>query len=85
MSIEILRKFDKESNPITYCFNYATSPLIKVDSKRNITYYKSKSQKLNALREAKRSDKFLISWSGQWSTDVFEVTKEDIEQVFSAE
>jgi len=84
MSLELI-KFNKESNPITRCFGSNVSPLIKVDAKRNITYYKTKAQKLTAFREAKKSDRFMIAWSGQWSTDVFEVNKDDIQQVFSAQ
>ena len=75
-----LRNFDS-SSPITYCFSSPTSPLIKIDGRRNITYYKTKSQKLNAFMEAKPNDKFIIAWSGQWATDVFEVTKDDIKQI----
>jgi hypothetical protein len=84
MSLE-LRKFSQDSNPITYCFNSPTCPLVKVDAKRNISYYKTKAQKLTAFREAKKSDRFMIAWSGQWATDVFEVSKADIEQVFSVQ
>ena len=68
-----------ESSPIDYCFDSKTCPLIKIDSKRNITYYNSVREKLEALKNRKKSDKFIISWSGKWSTDIFDVTEKDIE------
>jgi hypothetical protein len=77
MDRDELRNFN-DMSPITRCFASKTSPLIKVDVDRNITYYNSKKEKLTALQEKKDTDKFIIAWSGQWSTDVFEVTEEDI-------
>ena len=76
-----LRNFDSYS-PITYCFNSKTSPLIKIDIDRNITYYNSKAQKMAAIKEAKPTDKFIIAWSGQWSTDVFNVSEADIDEIY---
>lgn len=81
MAFDTLRNFDTES-PIMYCFNSKTSPLIKIDTKRNITYYTTKAQKLTAIKEAKKSDKFIIAWSGQWSTDVFNVSEIDIDEIY---
>lgn len=75
-----MRNFN-EMSPITRCFYSKTSPLIKIDVDRNISYYNSESQKLNALKEAKDTDKFIIAWSGQWSTDVFNVSQKDINEV----
>ena len=72
-----MRKFTKES-PIAYCFESKTSPLIKIDAKRNITSYNSKRDKVEALTNRKKSDKFIMVWAGQWSSDTFEVSEEDI-------
>ncbi len=65
-------------SPITYCFEFKTSPLIKIDSKRVTTYYQSLGEKLEALKRRKKSDKFIMVWSGQWKSDAFEVSEEDI-------
>jgi hypothetical protein len=75
-----MRNFN-EMSPISRCFASKTSPLIKIDVDRNISYYNSEGQKLAALREAKDTDKFIIAWSGQWSTDVFHVTQKDIDEL----
>jgi hypothetical protein len=72
-----LRKFSMTS-PVSYCFESKVSPLIKISKKGEINYYKTKTEKRNALTERLKSDKFIISWSGQWSTDVFELTESDI-------
>jgi len=72
-----LRKFTIDS-PISYCFNSKISPLIKISKKGEINYYKTKSEKINALNGRLQSDKFIISWVGQYSTDVFELTESDI-------
>lgn len=77
-----MRNFN-EMSPITRCFYSKTSPLIKIDVDRNISYYNSESQKLTALIEAKDTDKFIIAWSGQWNTDVFNVTQKDIDEVLT--
>jgi len=63
------------------CFASKTSPLIKIDVDRNISYYNSENEKLSALNEAKDTDKFIIAWSGKWNTDVFHVTQNDIDDI----
>jgi hypothetical protein len=75
-----MRNFN-EMSPITRCFSSKTSPLIKIDVDRNISYYNSEKEKLSALIEAKDTDKFIIAWSGQWNTDVFHVTQNDINHI----
>lgn len=75
-----MRNFN-EMSPITMCFASKTSPLIKIDVDRNISYYNSENEKLSALNEAKDTDKFIIAWSGQWNTDVFHVTQNDIDDI----
>ena len=72
-----LRNFTIDS-PISYCFNSKISPLIKISKKGEMNYYKTKSEKINALNGRLKSDKFIISWAGQYSTDVFELTESDI-------
>jgi hypothetical protein len=79
-----MRKFTEES-PITRCFDYKTSPLIKIDSKRNINYYSSRRDKIDAITNRKKSDKFIMVWSGQWSSDTFEVSEDDIKTVLLSE
>jgi hypothetical protein len=77
-----MRKFN-ESSPITYCFGFKTSPMIKIDSKRGMTVYQSENEKIQAFKTRKKSDKFIIAWSGQWKTDVFEVSEEDINLILN--
>ena len=78
-----LRKFE-ESNALSKCFFYQTAPLIKISKADGITYHYSLNDKIGTLKERKRSDKFIIAWPGQWSTDVFEISKTDIEMVLAA-
>ena len=51
----------------------------------NITIPKAsksdESIKISALSNRDKNDKFMISWAGKWSTDVFEVSEEDIIEV----
>ncbi len=54
-----MRNFN-EMSPITMCFASKTSPLIKIDVDRNISYYNSEGEKLSALRQAKDTDKFIV-------------------------
>lgn len=75
-----MRNFN-EMSPITMCFSSKTSPLIKIDVDRNISYYNSEREKLSVLREAKDTDKFIIAWGGKWNTDVFHVTQNDIDDI----
>ncbi len=75
-----MRNFS-EMSPITMCFASKTSPLIKIDVDRNISYYNSEGEKLSALNEAKDTDKFIIAWSGKWNTDVFHVSQNDIDDI----
>lgn len=77
-----MRNFTKDS-PITMCFTSKLCPLIKIDADRNTSFYSTKSQKISALLNRKDTDKFIFSWSGQWSTDVFEVTEKDITDALS--
>lgn len=77
-----MRNFTKES-PITYCFTSKLCPLIKIDADRNTSYYSTKSQKVSALLNREDTDKFILAWGGQWSTDVFEVTEKDIEEALA--
>jgi hypothetical protein len=70
-----------DMSPITYCFESDINSLIKIDAKRNITYHNNMRDKLYALKNRKKSDKFIIPWSGKWKTDVFEVAEKDIMEV----
>ena len=72
-------------NSITKCFYSKIAPLIKIDIDRNITYYKTKSEKISALKEAQPTDKFIIAWGGEWSTDVFNVSDYDIDKIMFLE
>jgi hypothetical protein len=58
-----------------------TSPLIKITSFGEVSYFNTKADKLQALRDRKETEKFVIAWGGKWRTDVFEVTEEDIEDI----
>jgi len=77
-----MRKFTVES-PITYCFASKLNPIIKIDSKRNITIHQTVREKLEAFETRKKSDKFLITWGGQWRSDVFEISEADIKLVLA--
>jgi len=72
-----LRKFNDE---IEICFNYETNPMIKVTDE-NITFYQTRIDKINALENRKKSDKFLIAWQGKWRTDVFAISEYDIKSI----
>jgi hypothetical protein len=76
----MLRNFN-ENSPITFCFDSAKSPLIKVAKDGTISAYKSKNEKLYAIKERTPDDKFVIVWAGQWSSDTFEITQEDIDVI----
>jgi len=72
-----LRKFNDE---IEICFNYETNPMIKVTDE-NITFYQTRIDKINALENRKKNDKFLIAWQGKWRTDVFAINEYDIKSI----
>jgi hypothetical protein len=72
-----LRNFT-DGNSLGKCFFYPTSPMIKISKTEGITYHHSMNDKIATLKARKRSDKFMIAWPGQWSTDVFEITNFDI-------
>jgi|GEM_PF-2389162 len=76
-----LRTFT-ESNPITMCFGYKTTPMIKIN-KEGVTYYNSVKDKIEALKTRKKKDKFVIVWPGQWSTDVFDISEVDISKILT--
>jgi len=75
-----LRHFN-DGSPLSSCIGSTTSPLIKIKKNGELLFYKSKNNKLYALEERSKNDKFIIAWGGKWSTDVFEVTEEDINLV----
>jgi hypothetical protein len=75
-----MRKFSEQS-PVTYCFSNTKNPLIKISKKGETDYFCTESEKKNAIRERKKGDKFLLSWVGQWKTDVFELEEKDFEIV----
>lgn len=75
-----LRKFN-ESSKWDYCFSYDTNPLIRVGKTTGTEFFNTRNSKLNALKERKKSDKFLIAWGGQWRTDVFELSVLDINNI----
>jgi len=75
-----MRTFNDMSS-ITQCFESKTSPLVKIDVDRNISYYKTKNEKLSALKTRNSTDKFIIAWGGKYSSDVFEVSENDIQDV----
>lgn len=72
-----LRLFTLES-PITMCIGSKLSPLIKISADGDVSYFTTKKQKFYALMERTTTDKFIISWCGQYSTDVFELNESDI-------
>jgi hypothetical protein len=77
-----LRHFN-DSSPITRCFDYPTSPLIKIAKNGDVSYYNSKNEKINALKDRVKTDKFIMVWPGQWKSDTFIVSNEDINLILS--
>jgi hypothetical protein len=77
--IKSICNFSEES-PISLCFNSRISPLIKI-SGNNITYYNTKNEKANAILKRAATDKFIIVWCGQYSSDVFDVTAKEINEI----
>lgn len=75
-----LRTFDSMSS-VMQCFENTTSPMIKITAFGDIEFFKSKQDKLQALKNRKETEKFAIAWGGKWSTDVFQVNEEDIKEV----
>lgn len=76
-----LRHFN-DGSPLSYCIASKISPLIKIKKNGEISYYQTLKDKLYALTERSKNDKFIIAWGGnKWSTDVFEITEEDINLV----
>ena len=73
-----LRHFD-DSSPITMCIESKISPLIKADGNGDISCFNTLKEKLYAIENRGKNDKFIIAWSGKWRTDVFEVTEEDMD------
>jgi hypothetical protein len=63
------------------CFDSKTNPMMKVTTSGVLTSYQSRNEKISALKERDKNDKFFIAWGGQWKTDVFEVSEEDIAEV----
>jgi hypothetical protein len=60
------------------CIGSKLSPLIKISADGDVSYFTTKKQKFYALMERTTTDKFIISWCGQYSTDVFELNESDI-------
>jgi len=77
-----MRKFN-DMSPITECFGNKRNPLIKVGVDRELSFYTTKREKMDAFRDRNDNDKFMIAWGGQWSTDVFEVSIDDIHEVLA--
>ena len=71
-----LRSFT-DSSPVSLCIRMKTSPLIKI-SNGELSYYINTNEKKEALQKRFKSDKFIIVWSGQYSSDVFELNEADI-------
>jgi hypothetical protein len=74
-----LRVFTPQS-PITMCIGSKINPLIKISADGYVSYFTTKKQKFAALMESNDLDKFIISWCGQYSTDVFVLNESDILQ-----
>ena len=75
-----MRKFTEESK-VTMCFTNRDCPLIRIRSKKDVEYFINKTEKMRAITERKKSDRFIIAWAGQYKTDVFEVTDKDITDI----
>jgi len=75
-----LRNFTANS-PVSYCFSSPINPMVQISRGGVIIYHKSYNEKINALKKRKKTDKFIIAWAGQWSTDVFELTENDIKSL----
>lgn len=70
-----------DGNGLEKCFRFPTCPMIKLGASPE--FFTSEKDKLEALRNRKKNDKFAIVWTGQWATHVFEITEEDIKQLIS--
>jgi|688.fasta_scaffold989788_2 hypothetical protein len=71
-----LRNFT-DSSPVSLCIKMKTSPLIKISS-GEISYYTTPNEKKEALQTRAKTDKFIIVWAGQYSSDVFVLNDIDI-------
>lgn len=71
-----LRNFT-DSSPVGLCIKMKTSPLIKI-SNGEMSYYTTPNEKKEALQKRAKTDKFIIVWAGQYSSDVFVLNDIDI-------
>lgn len=75
-------RFFSDTSPVTLCFDSKKSPLIKI-SEQGVSFYKTKNEKMEAIETRLPTDKLIIVWAGEWSSDVFELTEDDILQIQS--
>lgn len=68
-----------DSSPITYCIGDSTSPLIKISKNGDIDFSNTNNRKLDMLKNITPGDNLIIAWSGKYSTDIFKLSKEDIQ------
>lgn len=59
-------------------FALKTNPLIIVEPDKETTYINEHSAKLEVIKSERGSRVYLLPWCGKYSTDVFEITDEDI-------
>ena len=77
-----LRQFE-EPRTLAEVMQSKLSPMLKINN-GGITYYQSFKEKITALMERESNDKFVISWNGQWRTDVFDMPEDIIDMVLEA-
>lgn len=75
-----LRLFNTDS-PITLCFSYNTTPLVQITKTGDVFYYRTIKEKLLSIKDRKKTDKFIVMWPGQWSSDVFILSEEDYKTI----
>lgn len=57
--------------------------VIRIRRGAPIVYAKGKGEKQGLIADRKPSDKFLAAWTGQWSTDIFEVDFKALKAAFA--
>lgn len=81
-----LRSLGENSHPDCGIRALTTSPLIlikKVGRNTKITYAKNVTDKDRIVSEFdEKKDILLFPWAGQYSTDVFNVTKSDLDKYY---
>lgn len=86
ISLEGIRSLSEDSRPEWAIRDMTKSPLILIKKEgRNskITYAKNKTDKDRLVEQFdEKKDILLFSWCGEWSTDVFKLSKYDVDNYY---